>query len=115
MSSRGHLFLRHLVVFCLSGGPPKLKPTLLPLMLMLASALMWMWKPFVELGVLRATGETSNSVMHAGSPAVQKAWVALRLLQRQQSLVRRRRVGFRLGVCRCRLGAAFVMVSLLAV
>eukprot|EP00752_Nemacystus_decipiens_P012761 g11301.t1 len=42
--------------------------------------------PFVELGVLRATGETSNSVMHDASPAIQKAWVALRLLQRQQSL-----------------------------
>lgn len=44
----------------------------------------------MELGILRATGETSNTVMHAGSPAVQKAWVALRLLQRQQSLVRGR-------------------------
>jgi len=44
--------------------------------------------PFVELLVLRATGETSNTTTHAGSLAAQKDWVALRLLQQQQSLVR---------------------------
>ncbi|CAN0529969.1 unnamed protein product, partial [Ectocarpus sp. 12 AP-2014] len=43
--------------------------------------------PFVELRILRATGETSNTVAHSESPAAEKAWVALRLLQQQQSLV----------------------------
>lgn len=44
-------------------------------------------QPFVELRILRATGETSNTVAHAGSLTAQKAWVAFRLLQQQQSAV----------------------------
>ncbi|CAM9674290.1 unnamed protein product, partial [Ectocarpus fasciculatus] len=43
--------------------------------------------PFVELRILRPTGETSNTVAHAGSLAAQKAWIALRMLQQQQSAV----------------------------
>ncbi|CAM9817458.1 unnamed protein product, partial [Scytosiphon promiscuus] len=43
--------------------------------------------PFVELVIYRATGETSNTVQLSGSVEAQRAWVAMRLLQQQQTLV----------------------------